>query len=79
MRQPTSIDYNMKNLKKTASSLLLIATLLAVGASRSFAHYDHDDKGWYDEHHHHHAFIYHNHHRGYWDTDPNGVKIFINV
>jgi hypothetical protein len=64
---------------KTIVLTLLTTAFLVAGAGRSLAHYDHDDKGWFDEHHHHHAFLMHNGHRGYWDTDDKGVKIFVNI
>jgi hypothetical protein len=65
---------------KTNNMLVLglIALLGAMSAGSSMA-YDHDNKGWYDSNHHRHAFISHNHHRGYWDHDKSGAKIFINV
>jgi hypothetical protein len=63
---------------KKLSFLALVAFILAVGAGRTLA-YDHDDKGWIDDQHHHHNFIHHGGHRGYWDHDKSGAKIFINV
>ncbi len=61
----------------------LFATLLAVfvmaGTGRSLAHYQHDDHGWYDEHNHRHDFITYNNHRGYWDHNDKGVKVFIRI
>jgi hypothetical protein len=69
----------MKTISKTLTLGLLLATFLVAGAGRSLAHYEHDDKGWYDEHHKHHDFIEHNGHRGYWDRDDHGAKIFITI
>jgi hypothetical protein len=57
---------------------VLAVVFIALAASRTLA-YDHDDKGWFDANHHHHAFIHHNGHRGYWDHDKTGAKIFITV
>ncbi len=68
----------MKTNRKLSTSVLLLAFALAA-AGPCFAHYDHDDKGWYDEHHVRHDFIMHEGHRGYWDTDDKGAKIFINI
>ena len=64
---------------KTMVFSVLLGVFLIAGTARSLAHYDHDDKGWFDEHHNHHAFIQHNGHRGYWDHDDKGAKIFINI
>jgi hypothetical protein len=69
----------MKNTTKPILLLALATALIVGGAGKALAHYDHDDKGWFDEHHNHHAFIMHEGHRGYWDTDDHGVKIFINI
>jgi hypothetical protein len=69
-------------MKKTTKPILLAALALAFivgGAGKALAHYDHDDKGWYDEHHHQHAFIMHGGHRGYWDNDKHGDRIFISI
>jgi len=64
-------------MKKLFVSTVLILSVAALGATRTFA-FDHDDKGWYDSDHHRHAFIQHEHHRGFWDT-RNGARVFINV
>lgn len=69
----------MKTITKSIFIAILAVTFIVAGAGRSLAHYDHDDKGWFDEHHHHHDFIMHNGHRGYWDHDDKGAKIFINL
>ncbi len=53
----------MKNTTKTALFAILLVTFILAGAGRSLAHYDHDDKGWFDEHHQHHDFIQHDGHR----------------
>ncbi len=66
-------------MKKTILLAGATAILLAAGISTSQAHYKHDKKGWYDEHNTRHAYIYHNHHHGYWDTDDKGVRLFINI
>lgn len=58
--------------------LALVTLFVALSAGYSMA-YEHDSKGWFDEHHHHHAFIKHNGHRGYWDHDKHGAKVFITV
>ena len=58
---------------------LLVAALVVASAGKSFAHYDHDDKGWIDEKHQHHPFVHHNGHRGYWDKDDSGARIFIQI
>jgi hypothetical protein len=57
---------------------MLAIIFIAVAAGRTLA-YDHDSSGWFDSHHHHHAFTHHNGHRGYWDHDKGGAKIFITV
>lgn len=59
--------------------LSLIAILFAAASGGQALAYDHDEKGWFDKDHHHHPFVKHNGHRGYWDHDKNGTKIFINV
>ena len=69
-------------MKKTTNIILLVALVAAfilTSTGRSLAHYDHDKTGWFDEHHQHHAYIQHNGHRGYWDTNDKGVKIFVNI
>jgi hypothetical protein len=70
--------WEMKN--KTANLLpsMMAALFIAIGAGRVLA-YDHDDKGWFDSQHHHHSFVHHNGHRGYWDHDNSGARIFINI
>ena len=68
----------MKNIQANLTRSALVLLFIAVGASRTLA-YDHDDKGWFDDQHHHHSFIHHNGHRGYWDHDKSGAKIFITV
>ena len=69
----------MKTITKNLLSVVLVGILIVAGTGKSLAHYDHDDKGWYDEHHHHHSFIMHHGHRGYWDHDDHGAKIFISL
>lgn len=69
----------MKNTTKTLLFAALVAAFITAGTARSLAHYDHDDKGWFDEHHQHHDFIKHNGHRGYWDHDEKGSRIFIKI
>ncbi|MCE0496342.1 MAG: hypothetical protein LV481_00135 [Methylacidiphilales bacterium] len=69
----------MKAIQKNLFPVILTVLLITLSAGRTLAHYDHDDKGWYDEHHVHHPFIMHDGHRGYWDHDPNGVSVFINI
>ena len=68
----------MKSIQKNLVLSTLVVLFIGVSAGRTLA-YDHDDKGWFDEHHHHHAFIQHEGHRGYWDHDKSGVKIFVNI
>ena len=68
----------MKTIQKHLLAILLAALFISVSANRTLA-YDHDRSGWFDEHHNHHAFIHYNGHRGYWDHDRSGVRIFINV
>ena len=71
----------IKKMKMTKPILLfaLVAALVVGSTGKVLAHYDHDDKGWFDEHHHHHVFILHEGHRGYWDHDDHGVRVFINI
>jgi hypothetical protein len=69
----------MKTISKTLTLLLLLATFLVAGAGRTLAHYERDDKGWFDANHRHHDFIQHNGHRGYWDHDDHGTLVFINI
>ena len=69
----------MKSITKTILFSAFVAAFTLAGAGKSLAHYDHDDKGWYDEHHVRHDFVNHNGHRGYWDKDDHGAKIFINI
>jgi hypothetical protein len=68
----------MKTIQKNILPSILAVLFIGVSASRTMA-YDHDDKGWFDNHHHHHSFIQHSGHRGYWDNDKNGARIFINI
>jgi len=68
----------MKTTYKNLLPSILAILFIAVGAGRVLA-YDHDDKGWFDSQHHHHAFVHHNGHRGYWDHDNSGARIFINI
>ncbi len=66
---------------KTRTSMLhlgLIALFVAVSISRSMA-YDHDKTGWIDDKHQHHPFITHDSHKGYWDKDKSGAKVFIKI
>jgi len=68
----------MKTIKKNLVPSILVVLFIAIGAARTLA-YDHDNKGWFDSHHHHHPFVQHNGHRGYWDQDKGGSRIFINI
>jgi len=68
----------MKNTRKSLLPSLLALLFLAGGVGRALA-YDHDNRGWIDNHHRHHAFIHHGGHRGYWDHDHSGARVFINV
>ena len=70
--------HSMKSIQKYLVRSILVAVFIAVGAGRSMA-YDHDSSGWFDEHHQHHAFIQNNGHRGYWDHDKSGAKVFISI
>jgi hypothetical protein len=56
----------------------MVVFVIALSAGRTMA-YDHDDTGWFDEHHQHHAFSHHNGHRGYWDHNQSGAKVFITI
>jgi hypothetical protein len=58
---------------------VLAFVVLAISASPAFAHYDHDKTGYFDEHHHHHDFVRHNGHRGYWDHNDSGARVFITI
>jgi hypothetical protein len=73
-----AIFNEMKFIQKHLLQSILAVLLVATGAGVAQA-YDHDKTGWYDDHHHHHSFVKHNGHRGYWDHDKGGAKIFINV
>jgi len=69
-------------MKNTTKSILLFALAMALivgSAGQALAHYNHDDRGWFDEHHHHHAFIIHEGHRGYWDNGDHGARIWISI
>jgi hypothetical protein len=68
----------MKTIPKNLTPLILAVLFVTVSAGRTLA-YDHDSNGWYDEHHHHHGFIHHHGHRGYWDHDNSGARVFINI
>jgi hypothetical protein len=68
----------MKFIQSLLVRSTLAALIVAVSAGAASA-YDHDNTGYFDEHHQHHKFIHHNGHRGYWDHDKSGAKIFINV
>ena len=68
----------MKFIQVNLIRSILAAVVLSASASVAMA-YDHDDKGWFDDQHHHHSFTHHNGHRGYWDHDKSGAKIFITV
>ena len=67
----------MKTIHK--GSLLAVMALLFAGTMGRTLAYDHDDSGWFDNNHVHHAFVHHNGHRGYWDHDNSGARIFINI
>jgi hypothetical protein len=54
----------------------MILVAVSFGAASA---YDHDKTGWYDDNHHHHSFSHHNGHRGYWDHDKGGARVFITV
>jgi hypothetical protein len=67
---------------KSIQSLLVRSTLAAFLVAVSFgaaSAYDHDKTGWFDDNHHHHSFSHHNGHRGYWDHDKGGARVFITV
>ena len=68
----------MKYIQSLFTRSILAGVLVMVGVGTASA-YDHDNSGWFDEHHAHHKFIHHNGHRGYWDHNKSGAKIFINV
>ena len=68
----------MKLIQKNLIPSLLAVLFVAVAAGTAQA-YDHDKTGWFDDNHHHHSFTHHNGHRGYWDHDKSGAKIFITV
>jgi hypothetical protein len=68
----------MKISQKNLLPAILAILFITGTAARTLA-YDHDDKGWYDNSHHHHPFVQHGGHRGYWDHDKGGAKIFITV
>ena len=68
----------MKLIQSTFVRSLFAALLVTATAGIASA-YDHDKTGWFDDHHHHHSFTRHNGHRGYWDHDKSGAKIFITV
>jgi hypothetical protein len=57
---------------------ILAVLFIAISAARVLA-YDHDDKGWIDNQHQHHPFVQHSGHRGYWDHDKSGARVFINI
>lgn len=66
-------------MKSLLLSSAIAAVLLFVGTGSSWAHYDHDHSGWYDEHHHHHAYTHYHGHRGYWDRNDSGARIWISI
>jgi hypothetical protein len=68
----------MKNIKTYLLRSILVSLFIAVSAGRTLA-YDHDSNGWFDNNHHHHAFIQHGGHRGYWDQNQSGGRIFISI
>jgi hypothetical protein len=68
----------MKNIKRNLLLSTLAVLFIAVGAGRALA-YDHDNSGWFDANHHHHAFVHHGGHRGYWDQDQTGARVFISI
>ncbi len=69
----------MTSIHSNIVRLLLAVALIAASAGFASAHYDHDKKGWYDEHHQRHDFTKYHGHRGYWDKDDKGAKIFIRI
>jgi len=69
----------MKSIHSTIVRTLLAAVFITGSASLASAHYEHDSKGWFDEHHHHHDFVKYHGHRGYWDKDDHGAKVFIRI
>jgi methyl coenzyme M reductase alpha subunit len=68
----------MKFIQRNLLRSTLAVLFIAVGASRALA-YDHDSNGWYDSNHHHHPYTHHDGHRGYWDQDQTGARIFISI
>jgi hypothetical protein len=68
----------MKTIKRNLLLSTLAVLFMAVGAGRALA-YDHDDSGWFDAHHQHHPYDHHDGHRGYWDHDQTGARIFISI
>ena len=65
--------------------LLVAVTVMswtAAGTSLADDHHDawsHDKTGYWDDHGSHHAFIEHNSHHGFWRTQNDGTKIFVNI
>jgi hypothetical protein len=67
--------------------LVLLAAVAMLGwtaTGNSFAddHHDawsHDRDGYWDAHGERHAFIWHEHHHGYWRDRDDGTRIFIHI
>ena len=72
-------DLTMKSLHSNVFRTLIAAVLVAGSASFACAHYEHDDRGWYDSNHHRHAYTNYHGHRGYWDHNDSGARIFIRI
>jgi hypothetical protein len=68
----------MKSIQTLLVRSILVAALATISAGAASA-YDHDKTGWFDNDHHHHAFVRHHGHRGYWDHDRNGARVFITI
>ena len=68
----------MKFFKSAFLPFTLVTLFVAVSAGNSLA-YEHDKTGYFDEHHTHHDFIHHGGHRGYYDHDKSGARVFIRV
>lgn len=68
----------MKTIQEKLIRSTLVVLFIAVGSGCALA-YQHDNKGWFDNQHRHHPFVQHSGHRGYWDHDSRGAKVFINI